>query len=116
MSVILSNHNAFFSSLIKKYIYLIENNNTFINILVLSRVVTRGCLPNLISLPTFLSRDPISYNGGLDCFSRVVQEEGWGALYAGFTTLMFSIIPEVVMSGTCLTCDWSFVQPNFLIF
>eukprot|EP00211_Chloroparvula_japonica_P005636 CAMPEP_0119135196 /NCGR_PEP_ID=MMETSP1310-20130426/18851_1 /TAXON_ID=464262 /ORGANISM="Genus nov. species nov., Strain RCC2339" /LENGTH=367 /DNA_ID=CAMNT_0007126057 /DNA_START=80 /DNA_END=1179 /DNA_ORIENTATION=+ len=44
-------------------------------------------------------RFPVSYHGGFDCMSRVVHEEGWGSLYSGMTTLVFSMLPECFMAG-----------------
>mmetsp|Transcript_29857 Transcript_29857/g.41245 ORF Transcript_29857/g.41245 Transcript_29857/m.41245 type:complete len:362 (+) Transcript_29857:68-1153(+) len=44
-------------------------------------------------------RFPVMYNGGLDCASRVIQEEGIVSLYAGVSTLVCSVFPELLAAG-----------------
>eukprot|EP00009_Paramoeba_aestuarina_P002378 CAMPEP_0201507690 /NCGR_PEP_ID=MMETSP0161_2-20130828/1286_1 /ASSEMBLY_ACC=CAM_ASM_000251 /TAXON_ID=180227 /ORGANISM="Neoparamoeba aestuarina, Strain SoJaBio B1-5/56/2" /LENGTH=368 /DNA_ID=CAMNT_0047902125 /DNA_START=158 /DNA_END=1264 /DNA_ORIENTATION=- len=44
-------------------------------------------------------RFPVMYNGGLDCVSRVTQEEGASSLVAGISTLVCSVLPELVAAG-----------------
>lgn len=39
--------------------------------------------------------DLVPYDGILDCFQRVLKEEGIGAFYRGITPRLFSVVPMI---------------------